>query len=101
MILPGHEDPPNVGRSEWDQKLGEMEYVLLLCDEMIQDEMRVYLPRGLPNKYSPSLRPPPPYLYIRTPAIAQSSAKLSGSGGEKQIIAPQRAQECAWEVLES
>ena len=31
-------------------------------------------------------------LYLRTPAIAQSSAKLSGGGGEKRIFLPQQEQ---------
>jgi hypothetical protein len=65
--------------------------------------MRVNLPQGHPNIYSQSLCPsplrlvlhPPPLpststssLHLRTPAVAQSSAKLSGGGGEKQIFPP-------------
>jgi len=68
---------------------------------MVRDE--IYLPRGLPNIYSPShspsplplhLRTPPSpssspsSLYLRTPAVAQSSAKLSGGAGEKRIFPP-------------
>ena len=37
----------------------------------------------------PSPSPSPFFLYLRTPAIAQSSAKLSGGGGEKRIFLPQ------------
>jgi len=75
MILPSCEDPRNcvdtrnLGQSEWDQKLGKIE-----CDFSLNDRRRwkwddVYLRRGLPNIYSPSLRPPPLPLYLRTTAI--------------------------------
>jgi hypothetical protein len=37
-----------------------------------------------------SPRPTRSSLYLRTPTIVQSSAKLSGSGGGKQIFPPQR-----------
>jgi len=62
------------------------------------------LPRDLPNIYSPSLcsfllplYPGTPvlpsrslsFLYLHTSSIDQSSAKLSGCGGEKQIFLPQ------------
>jgi len=74
----------------------------------IQDAMLCYLPQGLPNIYSlllcPSMLPlylrlpplpslSPSSLHLRTPAIAQSSAKLSGGGGggggEKRIFPSQ------------
>jgi len=45
-----------------------------------------YLPRGLPNIYYPSLRTSPLPLYLRTPAVAQFSCKLSGCGCEKQML---------------
>jgi hypothetical protein len=38
----------------------------------------------------PSPSPSPSSLYLRTPAVAQSSAKLSGGGGGKRIFPPQR-----------
>jgi len=40
MILPGIEDPPNcinppnLGQSEWDLKLGKTEFVFSFCDKM-------------------------------------------------------------------
>jgi len=96
----------------------------MIRDEM-HDEMQawmiVYLRRGLPNVDSLSLCPSPythrrpvclhhpsisvhplspslspSSLYLRTPAIAQSSAKLNGSG--KQIVPPQRS---LWEQVSS
>jgi len=33
MILPSHEDPRNLGKSECDQKLGKIECVFLLYDK--------------------------------------------------------------------
>jgi len=40
--------------------------------------------------HPPSPSPSPSSLYLRSPAIAQSCAKLSGGGGEKRIFLPQR-----------
>jgi len=76
MILPGREnpcncaDPRNPGQSKWDQKLGK-----IVCEISLNDKRRwkwddVYLLRGLPNIYSPSLCPPLWPLYLRTTAIA-------------------------------
>jgi len=77
----------------------------LLYDKMVEDEMICYLPQGLPNIYSLSLRPsafpmylcPPPSpsplpssLCLRTPTVAQHSTKLSGSGCQKGIFSPHR-----------
>jgi len=46
---------------------------------------------GSLNIYSPWPSPLPSSLYLRTPPIAQSSAKLSGGGDEKRIFLPHRA----------
>jgi len=60
---------------------------------------RIYTPPLSPSPLHLYLRTPPspspsPSLYLRTPAVAQSSAKLSGGGGEKRISPPQRT--CCW-----
>jgi len=76
MILPGREDPRNcvdprnLGKSEWNQKLGKIECVFSLYDKMRWKRDAFYLPRGLPNIYSVSLIPPPLPLYLRTPTVA-------------------------------
>jgi len=69
MILPGREDPQNLGQSEWDKKFGKIE-----CEYSLYDRRRckwddVYLLRGLPNIYSPSLCPPPLPQYLRTATV--------------------------------
>jgi len=70
MILPGREDPRNcadprnLGQSEWDQKLGKTECEFSLYDRRRWKWDNVYLLRGLPNIYSPSLCPPPLPLYL-------------------------------------
>jgi len=105
MILPGHEDPCNLRKSKWDQQMGKIHIVIrcVIRWDMVQDAS--YLPQGPPNIYS-HLHSPSPLLlhlcmplspsssrlswYLRTPAVAQSSARLSGSGGEKWIFPPQR-----------
>jgi len=69
MILPGREDPHNVGKSEWDQKWGKIECVFSLYDKMWWKWDAAYLPWGLPNIYSASLIPPPSPLYLRTATI--------------------------------
>jgi hypothetical protein len=63
-------DPWNLGKSEWEQKLGKIECVLSLDDKMRWKWDAVYLPWGLPNVYSASLIPPPLSLYLRTPTVA-------------------------------
>ena len=74
MILPSVNDPGNcmdpkdLGQSEWDQKLGNIECVLSLHDKMRWKWDDLYLLRGLPNIHSPSLCPPALPLYLRTPA---------------------------------
>jgi len=56
-------------------------------DKIMGDRMKVCLgPPGLPNIYSPSLRPSPFPLFLHRPTVAQCSAKLSSGGGEKQIV---------------
>jgi hypothetical protein len=40
--------------------------------------------------HPPSSSPSPSSLYLRTPTIAQSSAKLSDGGGERLIFPPRR-----------
>jgi len=68
--VPGREEPPycvdlrNLGKSEWDQKHGNIECVFH-CMMIRWDD--VYLPRGLPKIYPPSLSPSPLPLYLRTP----------------------------------
>ena len=75
MILPGREDPRNcvdprnLGKSAWDQKLGKIECVFSLYDQMRWKWDAVYLARGLPNIYSTSFIPPPLPLYVRTPTV--------------------------------
>ena len=76
MILPSCEDPRNcmdprnLGQSEWDQKLGKIEFEFSLYDKRRWKWDDVYLLRGPPNIYSPSLCPPPLPLYLRSSAIA-------------------------------
>jgi len=73
MILPGREDPRNcvyLVQSEWDQKVGQIEREFSLYDKRRWKWDDVYLLRGLPNIYSPSLCPPPLPLCLRTTAAA-------------------------------
>jgi len=73
MLLPGHEDPRNCvdpGQSEWYQKFGMIECELSLYDKRRWKWDDVYLLRGLPNIYSPSLCPLLLPLYLRTTAVA-------------------------------
>jgi len=73
MILHGREDPRNcmdLRKSEWDQKFGKIECEFSLYDKRRWKWDDVYLLRGLPNIYSPSLCPPPLPLYLRTTAVA-------------------------------
>ena len=76
MIIPRREDPRrcvdprNLGKNEWGQKLGLIEWVFSLYDKMRWKWDAVYLPQGLPNIYSASLIPPPLPLYLRTPTAA-------------------------------
>ena len=114
MIQPGYDDPRSLRKSEWEQKMGMIECVIRCIIRwykmrwvVVQDV--IYRPRSLLSIYSssrcPSLlplnlrtptspSPSPSSLYPRTPAVAQSSAKLSGGGGcggEKWIFPPQRS----------
>jgi len=71
-----------------------------MYDKMMGDEIpsiypgvsRIYTPPSLRPSPIPLLpSPSPSSLYLHTPAVAQSSPKLSGGGGgEKQIFTPQR-----------
>jgi len=70
MILPSREDPQDLGKSEWDQKLGKIECVFSLYDKMRWEWDTVYLPRGLPNIYCALLILPPLPRYRRTPTVA-------------------------------
>jgi len=76
MILPGIEDPRNylhprnLGQSEWDSKLGKIECVFSLYDKMSWKWDDVYVLRGLPIIYSPSLCLPLLPLCLRTLAVA-------------------------------
>jgi len=75
MMRPATEDPNNcvhlrnLGQSEWGQKLGKIECVFSLYDMMGWKWDDVYLLRGLPNIYSPSLCPPPLHMYHSTTTI--------------------------------
>ena len=42
------------------------------------------------SPYAPSASQSPSSLYLRTPAVALSSAELSGGGAGKRIFLPQR-----------
>jgi len=93
MILPGCEDPLNLGKSESDQKLRKIECVFSLCGKMRWKWDHVYLRWGRPNIYSPSLSPPPWPLYLRTPAVAPKqctwwpwSSELSNSLGGRHRV---------------
>jgi len=69
MILPGCEDPQNLGQSESDQKLWKIECEFSLYDKRRWKWDDVYLLRGLLNIYSPSHCPPPLPLYHRATAV--------------------------------
>jgi len=93
MIVPCHKDPWNLRLSKWDQKKGITECVIRCMIEWCA----IYLPYGLRNIYSPSLRlsswslSPSPLqssLYLCIHAIAGYSTKLSGSGGGENRIFP-------------
>lgn len=87
MILPGCEDPEILGKSKWDHRMGMIEHVTHCI--IRRHQMRCYLPQGLPNIDSLSLYWHLSCLYLRTPAITQSSATMSGGVGEKRIIPSQ------------
>jgi len=96
MILPGREDPRNLGQSEWDQKLGKIE-----CEFSLNDKRRwkwddVYLLRGLPNIYSPSLCSPPLPLYLRTTAVAPWRWTWSSMFGMHLETEIEWTQRCTW-----
>jgi len=99
MILPGVEDPrncmdpTNLGQSKWDQKLGNIEWVLSLYDKMRWKGDDVYLLQGLMNIYSPSLCPPPLPLYHHTPGVAPwrctcrpGSGRFGGALGDRDRV---------------
>ena len=72
MILPGREDPRNcmdLGQSKWDQKFGKIECEFSLYDKRRWKWDDVYLLRGLPHIYSPSLCPPPLPLNLHTTTV--------------------------------
>jgi len=102
MILPGHEDPRNrvdpwnLRQSEWDQKLGKIESEFSLYDKMrwIWDD--VYLLRGLPNIYSPSLCPPPLPVYHRTTAVAPWRCTWSSMSEMHLETEIEWTQRCTW-----
>jgi len=95
-------------KSEWDQNLGEIECVICCMIRWYEmrwhDKMHAIYPR-VSRIYTPhhsvllrylciSVHPPSPSpcpssLNLRTPAVAQSSATLRGSGGEKRIFLQQ------------
>ena len=101
-----------VAHTEWVRsKDGKDRVCNWLYNKMIWDEMmrltmrwKIHLPR-VPRIYTPcrsahlhypciSIHPWSPWwsqssLYLRTPAVAQSCAKLSGGGGEIRICPPQ------------
>jgi hypothetical protein len=58
------------GPSEWDRNLGKIECEFSLYDTRRWKWDDVYLLKGLPNIYSPSLCPLSLPLYLSTPAIA-------------------------------
>jgi len=104
MILPSREDPHscihprNLGQSEWDQKLWKIECECCLYDKRRWKWDDVYLLRGLPNIYSPSLCPPPLPLYLRTNAVASwrsTWAKMFEMHLETEIEWTQR---CTWRL---
>ena len=70
IILPGIEDPQNLGTNEWDQKLVKIQCVFSLYDKMRWKWDDVYLLWGLPNICSPSLYPLPLPQYRCTPTVA-------------------------------
>ena len=117
VILPGRKnprncvDPPHLGKIKWDQKLGKIECAVLLYDKMRWRWDEVYLPRGLPNMYSPLLSPPPLPLYPRSPALAcgwwtwrlWSSDLRDALGGRDRVSSEihseaiiQRVWRCTW-----
>jgi len=103
LIVSAHEDArdwidlQNRGLSEWGQKLWKIACVIHCT--MIR-WVSSYQPWGPPNIYSPLPRSSPSSLYLRKPTVAQSSAKLTGSGGEKQISPPQWGAGVGQEVVQ-
>ena len=117
------ESTRSLGKSEWDQKMRKMQCIIrcmIRRYEMMLDEMRcklrsiypkvsrIYTPRRSVHLcypcisvHPPSPSPSPSSLYLPTLAVAQSSAKLSGGGGEKRIFLPQlesnmNTRRCTW-----
>jgi hypothetical protein len=102
MILPGREDPRNVGQSEWDQKMRKMECIIRCMIRWYEMRSiypgvsRIYTPRRSAHLRYPCisvrLRRPVhlhhPCISVHPPSLP--SAKLSGGGGEKRIFPPQR-----------
>jgi len=100
--------PTQLGGSPWspgkrarNQKMRRIQCIICCMIKWYE----IYLPRGLANIYSLShsqsplplhlCTPPSPSwspssVYLHTPAIAQSSANLSGGGGETRIFLPHR-----------
>jgi len=96
MILPGREDPRNLGHREWDQQLGMIECGLTLYDERKWEWDVFYLLRGLPNIYSPSLCPPLSPMYLHTTGVASwrcTQSSMSGIHLQTEIAWTQR---CTW-----
>jgi len=72
IILPCCEDPRYLRKWDSDLNYCKTERVFLLYDKMRWKWDAIYLLRGLLNRYSASLIPPPLALYLRTPTVAPS-----------------------------
>jgi len=97
MILPGRDDPcngmdpRNLGKSEWDQKLGQIECVLLLYDKMGWCLCTLGCPEYiLPDAHSTSVTPVSPYkrrccLQVYMEAVIEQVWRCSWRPGSSEL----------------
>ena len=96
MILPGHEDPRNLAQSEWEEKFGKIK-----CEFSMYHKRRwkwddVYLLRGLPNIYSPSLSAPPLPQYLCITVVAPWRCTWLRMFELHLVTEIERTERCTW-----